>query len=181
MRVTGSIVKVLVVDDFEPWCCVICSMLQKEPGLQVVGEVSDGLEAVQRARELQPDLILLNVGLPSINGIEAARRIREASPTTKILFVSEGSSPDVAEAALGTGARGYVIKSDAGTELLPAVEAILRGEWFISASLNERAEDGIEKTKMSFRLQVPSTPFPRRRTQRSRNPSRPRSVGMPTR
>jgi len=142
-------VKVLVVDDFEPWCRVICSMLQKLAELQIVGEVSDGLEAVQRARELEPDLILLDVGLPGINGIEVARRIRELSPRTKILFVSEGSSPDVAEAALGTGARGYVIKSDAGTELLPAVQGVLRGERFISSSLpislNERAEDGIEK------------------------------------
>lgn len=145
MPVPGSVVKVLVVDDFEPWRRFICSMLQKQPELQIVGEVSDGSEAVQRARELQPDLILLDVGLPGINGIEVARRIRESSPTTKILFVSEGSSPDVAEAALGTGARGYVIKSDAGTELLPAVEAVLRGERFISARLNERAEDGIEK------------------------------------
>ena len=143
------IVKVLVVDDFEPWCRVICSMLQKLAELQIVGEVSDGLEAVQRARELEPDLILLDVGLPGINGIEVARRIRELSPRTKILFVSEGSSPDVAEAALGTGACGYVIKSDAGTELLPAVQGVLRGERFISSSLplspNESAEDGIEK------------------------------------
>jgi DNA-binding NarL/FixJ family response regulator len=77
MRVPGSIVKVLVVDDFEPWCRLICSMLQKQPELQIVGEVSNGLEAVERARELQPDLILLDVGLPSINGIEVARRIRE--------------------------------------------------------------------------------------------------------
>ena len=142
-------VKILVVDDFEPWCRMICSMLQKLSELQIVGEVSDGLEAVQRARELQPDLILLDVGLPGINGIEVARRIRELSPRTKILFVSEGSSPDVAKAALGTGARGYVIKSDAGAELLPAVQGVLRGERFISASLplslNERAEDGIEK------------------------------------
>jgi len=147
--VPNLIVKVLVVDDFEPWCRVICSMLQKLAELQIVGEVSDGLEAVQRARELEPDLILLDVGLPGINGIEVARRIRELSPRTKILFVSEGSSPDVAEAALGTGARGYVIKSDAGTELLPAVQGVLRGERFISSSLpislNERAEDGIEK------------------------------------
>jgi len=129
-------VKVLVVDDFGPWCRQICSMLQKLAELQIVGEASDGLEAVQRARELQPDLILLDVGLPGINGIEVARRIRESSPWTKILFVSEDSSPEVAEAALGTGARGFVVKSDAGTELLPAVEAVLRGERFISASLS---------------------------------------------
>jgi len=142
-------VKVLVVDDFGPWCRQICSMLQKLVQLQIIGEVSDGLEAVQRARELQPDLILLDVGLPSIHGIEVARRIHEFSPKTKILFVAEDNSPDVAEAALGTGAHGFVVKSDAGKDLLPAVETVLRGERFISASLplilKERAEDGIEK------------------------------------
>ena len=142
-------VKVLVVDDFEPWFSLICSMLQKLPEVQIVGEVSDGLEAVQKAVKLQPDLILLDVGLPGINGIEVARRIHQFSPTTTILFVSEDRSPEVAEAALGTGARGFVVKSDAGKELLPAVEAVLRGERFISASLplivKERAEDGIEK------------------------------------
>lgn len=146
MRVPNSIVKVLVVDDFEPWCRLICSMLQKHPGLQIVGEVSDGLEAVQRTRELQPDLVLLDIGLPDINGIEVARGIRKFSPKTKILFVAEDNSPEVAEAALGTGARGYVVKSDAGTELLPAMEAVLRGERFISSSLKDRAEDRIEES-----------------------------------
>src|SRR5215831_12361772 len=139
-------VKVLVVDDFEPWCRLICSMLQKIAELQIVGEVSDGLEAVQRARQLQPDLIMLDAGLPGINGIEVATRIHQFLPTTKILFVSEDSSPEVAEAALSTGARGFVVKSDAGKDLLPAVEAVLRGGRFISSSLplslNERAEDG---------------------------------------
>jgi DNA-binding NarL/FixJ family response regulator len=149
MRVPNSIVKVLVVDDFEPWCRLICSMLQKQPGLQIVGEVSDGLEAVQRARELQPDLVLLDIGLSDINGIEVARGIHKFSPKIKILFVAEDNSPEVAEAALGTGARGYVVKSDAGRELLPAVEAVLRGERFISSSLplslKEKAEKGIEE------------------------------------
>jgi DNA-binding NarL/FixJ family response regulator len=140
-----GIVRVLVVDDFEPWCRRICSMLQKLPELRVVGEVSNGLEAVEKARELRPDLILLDIGLPGINGIEVARRILEFSPKTKILFASEGGSPDVAEAALHTGARGYVVKMDAGSELLPAVDAVLRGERFISSSLNARAEKGIEE------------------------------------
>lgn len=145
MRVPNSIVKVLVVDDFEPWCRLICSMLQKHPGLQIVGEVSDGLEAVQRARELQPDLVLLDIGLPDINGIEVARGIRKFSPKTKILFVAEDNSPEVAEAALGTGARGYVVKSDAGRELLPAVEAVLGGERFISSSLPLSLKEKVEK------------------------------------
>jgi len=80
-------------------------------------------------------LILLEIGLPTLNGIEAARRIRQVSPTSKILFVSENRSLDIAEEALGTGAGGYVVKSDARSELLPAVKAVLEGKRFISASL----------------------------------------------
>ena len=130
-----STIRVLVVDDYEPWRRFICSALQKRPELQVVGEVSDGLEAVQQAEQLQPDLILLDIGLPTLNGIEAARRIRKASPTSKILFASENRSVDVAEEALSTGADGYVVKSAAASELLPAVEAVLQGKKFVSASL----------------------------------------------
>ena len=109
--------------------------LLKQPKLQVIGEVSDGLEAVQKAEELQPDLILLDIGLPTLNGIEAARQIRKVSPGSKILFVSENRSVDIAEEALSTGAGGYVVKSDAAGELLPAVKAVLEGKRFVSASL----------------------------------------------
>jgi CheY-like chemotaxis protein len=103
--------------------------------MRLVGEASDGLEAVQKAEKLQPDLILLDIGLPTLNGIEAARRIRKVSPTSKILFASENRSVDVAEEALSTGADGYVVKSAAASELLPAVEAVLQGKKFVSASL----------------------------------------------
>jgi DNA-binding NarL/FixJ family response regulator len=128
-------IRVLVVEDFEPWLRFISSELQKLSNLQAIGEVSDGEEAVQRAQELQPDLILLDIGLPTINGIEAARRIREVSPASKILFVSETRSPEIAEEALKTGAGGYVLKSDAASELLPAIKAVLQGKRFVSASL----------------------------------------------
>src|SRR5579864_9199378 len=103
-----SSIRVLIVDDYEPWRRFISSELQKQSNLQAVGEVSDGLEAVQLAEELQPDLILLDVGLPTLNGIEAARRIRKVSPASRILFVSENRSADIAEEALSTGASGYV-------------------------------------------------------------------------
>lgn len=109
-------------------------MLQ-EHRLCVIGHVTDGLEAVQRAEELQPDLILLDIGLPRLNGIEAARQIRCVSPRSKIVFLSQIHCPDVAREALGTGARGYVIKSDAGAELLAAVEAVLLGKQFASKRL----------------------------------------------
>jgi DNA-binding NarL/FixJ family response regulator len=136
-KVGGTVksVRVLVVDDFEPFRRFVCSTLEQRPNLQIVGEVTDGLEAVQKADKLQPDLILLDIGLPTINGIEVARRIREFSPASKILFVSEVRSPEIAEEALNTGAGGYVVKSDAAGELLPAVKAVLEGKRFISASL----------------------------------------------
>jgi len=133
--VDKSPIRVLVVEDYEPWRRYFSTALQKQPELQVIGEVSDGLEAVQKAEELQPDLILLDIGLPTLNGIEAARRIRKVSPASRILFVSENRSADIAEEALSTGASGYVVKSDTGSELLPAVKAVLEGKRFISASL----------------------------------------------
>jgi len=128
-------VRILVVDDYEPWKDFVSRMLRNEPALQVIGQVSDGLEAVQRAQQLQPDLILMDIGLPTLNGIEAARRIQEVSPASKILFVSENRSPDVAQGALSNGGGGYVLKSDAASELLSAVKAVLEGKRFISASL----------------------------------------------
>jgi DNA-binding NarL/FixJ family response regulator len=124
-----------VVDDYEPWRRFVSTTLQKQPELQIIGEVTDGLQAVQKAEQLQPDLILLDIGLPTLNGIEAARRIRELSPKSKILFVSENRSWDIAKEALRTGAGGYVVKSDAAAELLPAVNAVLGGKRFVSASL----------------------------------------------
>jgi DNA-binding NarL/FixJ family response regulator len=126
---------VLLVDDYEPFRRFIVNKLQPQPQLRILGEVCDGLEAVSKAKELQPDLILLDVGLPTLNGIESARRIREVSPKTKILFVSENRSTDVAEEALRAGGLGYVVKSHAQEDLLPGIEAALHGKRFISASL----------------------------------------------
>lgn len=130
-----STFRVLVVDDHEPWRSFASRTLQRKPELQVIGEASDGSEAVQKAQELQPDLILLDIGLPTVNGIEVARRILHRAPETKILFMSQERSPDIVKEALGTGAGGYVVKSEASTDLLPAVEAVLQGEQFVSASL----------------------------------------------
>jgi DNA-binding NarL/FixJ family response regulator len=110
-------------------------MLQAYPELQIIGEALDGLEAVRRAKKLQPDLILLDIGLPKLNGLEAARQIEAVAPTARILCVSENRSRDIAEAALANGAGGYVLKSDAGSDLLPAIRAVLEGKRFISASL----------------------------------------------
>lgn len=125
-----------MVEDYEPFRRFICSTLGSKPELQIVGQVSDGLEAVHKAEELQPDLILLDLGLPTLNGVEAARRIRKLSPESKILFVSQESAADVVREALSVGALGYVVKTRAGSELLAAVEAIRQGKRFISSGLS---------------------------------------------
>lgn len=123
--------RVLVVEDSEPFRKFICSTLGKRPELQIVASISDGLMGVQQALELHPDLILLDIGLPSLNGIEAARRIRKLSPGSKILFLSQESSLEVVRECIGTGAQGYVVKTDAGGELLDAVNTVLRGNQFV--------------------------------------------------
>jgi len=117
--------RVLVVDDFEPWRRFVCSTLeQQRKDVEIVGESSDGWEAIEQAEELHPDLIMLDVGLPTLNGIETARRLRRLSPCSKILFVSQESSPEVIEEALRTGAEGYVVKVRA-SDLLTAVDDAL--------------------------------------------------------
>ena len=132
----GSTVRILAVDDYEPFRRFICSTLRKRLKLQIVGEATDGLEAVQKAEALQPDLIVLDIGLPTLNGIEAARRIRKLSPKSKILFVSQESSADVVREALALGALGYVVKARAGSELVAAVGAVLEGRQYISGGLS---------------------------------------------
>jgi DNA-binding NarL/FixJ family response regulator len=99
-------IRILVVDDYKDWRDQVRSLLRARPEWQIICEVSGGSEAVQKAEELKPDLILLDIGLPKLNGIEAARRIRQLSPNSKIIFLSMETSPDVVQVALSTGAEG---------------------------------------------------------------------------
>jgi DNA-binding NarL/FixJ family response regulator len=128
-------VRVLVVDDYEPWRRFVLATLGNKPQLRVVDQAADGLQAVQIAQLQQPDLVLLDIGLPTLNGIEVARRILELSPKSKILFLSENRSLEVVEAALATGVMGYVVKSDAASDLLPAIEAVLQNKQFVSSAV----------------------------------------------
>jgi DNA-binding NarL/FixJ family response regulator len=111
-------------------------MLRERPEFQVSAEASDGFAAVQMAEELQPDLILLDIGLPKLNGIEAAKRIHLLVPGSAILFLTMNNNVGVVQAALSNGAKGYVLKLDAEKELCPAIEAILQGKQFVSSGLH---------------------------------------------
>ncbi len=131
------LIRVLVVDDFEDWRRQVRLLFRARPQWQIIAEASDGSEAVQKAEDLKPDLIVLDIGLPKLSGIEAARKIRQLSPSSKIVFLSLNKNLEVVRAALGTGALGYVRKTDARRELLTAVDAVLRGKQFVSSGLKD--------------------------------------------
>ncbi len=132
----GSEVRILVVDDHEPFRRFVSSTLSEQTNLKVIGEGQDGLQAVHKAQTLQPDLILLDIGMPGLNGIEAARRIGELVPNARIIFLTQESSPDVVREAFSLGAWGYMVKVQAGDELLIAVESVMQGKQFRSSGLD---------------------------------------------
>jgi DNA-binding NarL/FixJ family response regulator len=127
--------RILLVEDFAPLLRYEASLLQEHPEWQIIGEATDGLEAVQKAEALRPEVILLDIGLPKLDGIEAARQILVIIPESRIIFVSQESSVDVVAKAFGIGARGYVLKTRAGMDLLTAVEAVLGDGQFVSPGL----------------------------------------------
>jgi DNA-binding NarL/FixJ family response regulator len=129
LRISG---RILIVEDFQPYRAFVTALLHRQCVLQELAEASQGLEAVEKARQLQPLLVLMDVGLPDLSGIEAARRIRDASPKSKIIFLTQEISPEVISEAVKLGASGYVFKSEAETSLLPALEAVLNGKRFFS-------------------------------------------------
>lgn len=127
------------MDDFAAWRQYVVEKLRENPNFEVIGIASDGLEAVQKAEELQPDLILLDIGLPKLDGIGAARQIHIIAPESKILFVSQELDLGVARAALSVGGHGFVVKSEAENELLAAIEAVMLGKRFESRRLESHA------------------------------------------
>ena len=130
-----GVTDILVVDDFQPFRTWVFSELQSEPAWRVIADATDGIEAVQKAQELRPELIILDIGLPRLNGIEAARLILRANPAPKIIFLSQECSADVVAEAIRLGASGYVVKAHAGDELLKAIRAVLQGKQYVSRGL----------------------------------------------
>jgi DNA-binding NarL/FixJ family response regulator len=129
--------KILVVDDFLPWQQFVLEMFRSEADSNIVYFAANGPEAIQKAQELQPDVILMDIGLPVMNGFEATRKIRVVSLRSKILFVSEHRSRDYVKGAFDAGASGYILKSDAGSDLLQGIAIVETGQQFVSQSLKD--------------------------------------------
>ena len=149
-------ITVLLVDDFEAMRQSVCSMLLESGKFQVIGQAADGLEAVQKAEELQPDLILLDIGLPNLNGIAAVPQIRKLAPKSKIVLLTQNTSPETVEAALSSGAHGYVVKWEAGKELFEALEAVhpgreIRESYFKDARKGQSSSQGSRRVTWPHR------------------------------
>lgn len=129
-------IRILIVEDHDAFRRFVSSMLQEQANWQVIGEVEDGLEAIRQAEALQPDVILLDIGLPGMNGIDTARQISHVASDARIIFLTQESSLDVVRAAFRAGAWGYVLKAQAGAELLAAVGAVSQGMQFVSDGLD---------------------------------------------
>ena len=132
--ITVRKVRILVADDMEPWRDYVSSMLQNEPSFEIICQVVDGMEAVLAAKQHQPTIALLDIGLPRLNGLDVARSIRELAPNTKIIFLSDHRDVEVVKAALAIG-WGYILKADAGDDLVAAIHSAVRGERFLSRQL----------------------------------------------
>jgi DNA-binding NarL/FixJ family response regulator len=132
--------RILIVEDHEQFLQFLDSTVRRLSNVQVVDKVQNGLEAVERAEALQPDLILLDIGLPGLNGIDAAHRIRSLAPDSQIIFVTQENSAETVHEAFSLGASGYVIKSQAARDLPAAIDAVIRGNRFARDGLDRLAQ-----------------------------------------
>ncbi len=133
-------VRILLVDDHPIVRQGLKTLLEGRPGWQVIGEASDGIEAIEKAQDLTPDVMVLDVTMPRMNGLEACRVIRQKAPGLEILFVTQHDSPQMMREALDAGARGYVVKSNAARDLLEAVEAVSQHRVFTALNRRENAQ-----------------------------------------
>jgi DNA-binding NarL/FixJ family response regulator len=136
------VTRILIVDDHEIVRRGVRALLESEPGLTICGEAGDGREAVAKAAELHPDLVLLDVGLPELNGLEVTRQLRALLPSVKILVLTVFEADRLVEDLLAAGVNGYVLKSEAGLALIHAVNTISKGHNFFTQRLRQPIDAG---------------------------------------
>lgn len=136
------LIRVLIVDDFPSWRVKLCDSLKSHPEILLVGEAADGKSALENASKYQPDLILLDIGLPDISGLQVAKQLSRIAPRAEILFLSADHSHETVRMAFESGARGYVLKSNAGSQLTSAISAVRRGDRFVSSGISDPCKTG---------------------------------------
>jgi DNA-binding NarL/FixJ family response regulator len=134
--------RILIADDHELVRRGIRGLLRAQRGWKVAGEAADGREAVEKSRKLKPDVIILDIGMPNLDGLEAARQIREAAPNTEILILTMHESNQMVRRVLEAGARGYVLKSDLAGHLVKAVKGVSRGKIYLTPKVSEIVLEG---------------------------------------
>ena len=137
--------RVLVADDHEVVRKGLCTLLQEQPGWVVAAQARDGREAVDKAKQLKPDIIVMDISMPGLNGLEATRQIAKSLPQTKVLILTMHESDSLIREVLEAGARGYLLKVDAGADLIKAVEALRRNQTFFTSKVSELVLDGYLK------------------------------------
>ncbi|MGH9497915.1 MAG: response regulator [Terriglobales bacterium] len=130
-------VRILIADDHEVVRRGLCTLLQSHEGWEICGEATDGRVAVEKAKELKPDVVIVDIGMPSLNGLAATRQLVQQDPRCKVIVLTITDSDQVIREALDAGARGFVLKSDAARDLVAAVEALQRNRMFFTPRVND--------------------------------------------
>jgi DNA-binding NarL/FixJ family response regulator len=154
--------RILVADDHPIVRQGLRKLLDSQPGVEVCSEASTGVEAVQQARQCRPDLAVLDLTMPEMNGLEVAREIHKSSPDTSLLILSMHFSEEIAREALGLGVRGYVLKSDADTELVYAIQQMRQGKFFFTNRLASSMAESFAHGKGADDSPLPGVPLTRR-------------------
>lgn len=151
--------RILIADDHEVVRRGLSALLQAQEGWEICGEASDGREAVEKAKLLKPDFVILDIGMPNLNGLAATRQLTQHDPNFKIIVLTITDSDHVIREALDAGARGFVLKSDAVRDLVSAIDALQRGQMFFTPRVNELVLAGfLEKGTVSPRGAPPKFP-----------------------
>jgi DNA-binding NarL/FixJ family response regulator len=151
-----STLRILIADDHDVVRQGLRALLETQPGWEICGEAATGREAVEKTRKLKPDIVLLDIIMPELNGLEALRRIRKARPETQVLVLTMHESEDLIGQALKAGARGFMLKSDAGRDLITAIDALSRRKPFFTSKVAQMVLEGyLEGTSPGAADEVP--------------------------
>jgi DNA-binding NarL/FixJ family response regulator len=150
--------RILVADDHEVVRRGLCALLHSQPDWEVCGECGDGRDAVDKATKLKPDVVILDIGMPSLNGLEATRQILKINPQIRVLILTLHDSDQVVREVLNAGARGFLLKSDAARDLVAAVEALRRDKTYFTSKVASMVLEGYLKNGVGS----PSAPAPTR-------------------